>query len=198
MLASSVGWSGARSSARWDHQHACLHQRRPHTLLCGSRWLWPRSAGRTCTSPFSLNPLHANLDMAHPQTLPLFSLHNLSFLCVWLLTAWGFCGLICMCQCEKETHRHTSTCLGERVFLQWLQYDACHSRKSGEIQGLFRCFYSVCTFAFGNRFDRKERVCTYLKIILLRIHNMLFLYIFLFGSHSNLVRQGLVLILQKN
>lgn len=74
MLASSGGRSGARASAPGDHRHACLHQRRPHTLLCGSPWLGPLSAGRTCTSPFSPSPPHANLDRAHPKkTFPFFS-----------------------------------------------------------------------------------------------------------------------------
>lgn len=178
-LANSVGWSGARSSAQWDHHHACLHQRRSHTLLCGgSPWLWPLSAERTCTRPFSLNPPHANLDMAHPKTLPFF-LSTICSFCVY--GSWLVGVFVGSSACVSVRRRPTDTacscwltCLGETIFLQWLQYDACNSRKSGEIKGLFRCFYSVCTFAFGNRFDRKDWVCTYLKIILLRIQSILF------------------------
>lgn len=87
VLASSGGGSGARASAPGDGWHACLLQRRLHTLLCGSPWLGPLNAGRTCTSPFSPSPPHANLDRAHPKTLPFFSPQQFVLLWVWLLTS---------------------------------------------------------------------------------------------------------------
>lgn len=107
---------------------------------------------------FSLSPPHANLRTVYHPAWRCF-LSNLSFAStprLWLLTFWGFCGMIYMGKCERESHR-ADWCLwfislAESGFLENLgsKFDTWHCEKQQLKWGIvsFAVFYSVCTFAF--------------------------------------------------
>lgn len=164
----------------------CWSESLKHLAMWKPGGLCQLYAETSYTTPFFLNPLHANLKTVYSPASCCF-LHNLSFAFtpyLLLLTFWGFCGIIYMGRYEREIHRAV-WCLwfiswGKSGFLENLGSSLIpdtfqHSGSKEGIGGFTVCRVSallpliivlieecICVYVFNNPIALEFTICFYI------------------------------------